>query len=87
MAWVSSICEAVFPVGNHELRPRARLVRTEAFSPSRRRLRRPNPVIEVFRLHVLSRQDPHVVRQRGTISSSRSRKRASGVRSSICASF
>ncbi|KAI5338887.1 hypothetical protein L3X38_018159 [Prunus dulcis] len=36
----------VFPVGNHDLRPRARLVRAGAFSPSRRRLRRPNSVIE-----------------------------------------
>ncbi|BBN68124.1 hypothetical protein Prudu_290S000300, partial [Prunus dulcis] len=37
----------VFPVGNQELRPRARLVRTGTVPPSRRRLRRPNSVIEV----------------------------------------
>ncbi|BBN68085.1 Leucine-rich repeat extensin-like protein 6, partial [Prunus dulcis] len=36
----------VFPVGNQALRPRARLVRTGTVPPSRRRLRRPNSVIE-----------------------------------------
>ncbi|BBN68421.1 Protein kinase superfamily protein [Prunus dulcis] len=37
---------ARFPRRNHELRPRTRLVRTGTVPPSRRRLRRPNPVIE-----------------------------------------
>ncbi|KAI5355049.1 hypothetical protein L3X38_007944 [Prunus dulcis] len=40
----------VFPVGNQELRPRARLVRTGTVPPSRRRLRRPNSVIESARV-------------------------------------
>ncbi|KAI5345359.1 hypothetical protein L3X38_013236 [Prunus dulcis] len=39
----------IFSVGNYGFQPRARLVRTEAFSPSRR-LRRPNPVIESARV-------------------------------------
>ncbi|BBG97036.1 hypothetical protein Prudu_006032, partial [Prunus dulcis] len=43
----SRTSSAVFPVGNQELRPRARLVRTGTVPPSRRRLRRPNPVFEV----------------------------------------